>query len=185
MNRSRTIRIGVLADTHGLYDEAIETHLAGTTEILHAGDIGDRGVLDRLGKIAPVVAVSGNVDDYEQSGFPRQTTIRRGGVTIAIRHVLYEKGTLTKDAQAWLDREQPDVCVFGHSHRPAIERYGTTILFNPGSAGPKRFSLPRGIGLLIVRKKQVTPRFIRLADSAKRSEARPPARPAKKQGGTK
>ena len=164
MNQRRTIRIGVIADTHGLYDPAIEEHFAGVTEILHAGDIGGRDVIQRLQRIAPVVVVSGNVDDYEKSGFPRQTIIRRGGVKIAICHVLYEKGQLTKGAQEWLDREQPDVCVFGHSHRPTIGQLGHIILFNPGSAGPRRFSLPRGVGLLTITEGKVMPRLIRLSE---------------------
>jgi uncharacterized protein len=164
MKRDRAIRIGVIADTHGLYDPAVEAHFAGVREILHAGDIGDPLVLRRLRKIAPVVAVSGNVDDYEQSGFPRQRLLRRGGVSIVVRHILYEKGQMTKDARAWLDRARPAVCVFGHSHRPTIERYGDTLLFNPGSAGPRRFSLPRGIGLLTILHGGVTPRLISLPD---------------------
>lgn len=158
--------MGVIADTHGLYDSAIDEHFAGVSEILHAGDIGDQRVIDRLRQIAPVVAVSGNVDEYEKSGFPRQAVIRRSGVKIALCHVLYEKGKLTKDAQAWLHRERPAVCVFGHSHRPTIERYGRTILFNPGSAGPRRFSLPRGIGLLLLRNSDVKARLIPLPNKA-------------------
>ena len=164
MNRQKTILIGVIADTHGLYDPAIEAHFAGVTEILHAGDIGGREVIQRLEKIAPVVAASGNIDDYEKSGFPRRIIIRRSGIKIAICHVLYERGQLTKDAERWLDREQPAVCVFGHSHRPVIEQHGHTILFNPGSAGPRRFSLPRGVGLLTITEGKVMPRLIRLFD---------------------
>ena len=170
MNQRRTIRIGVIADTHGLYDPAIEKRFAGVTEILHAGDIGGRDVIQRLQRIAPVVVVSGNVDDYEKSGFPRQTIIRRGGVKIAICHVLYEKGQLTKGAQEWLDREQPDVCVFGHSHRPTIGQLGHIILFNPGSAGPRRFSLPRGVGLLTITQGKVMPKLIRLNDRVSTSK---------------
>ena len=71
---------------------------------------------------------------------------------------------MTPEAEAWLDREQPDVCVFGHSHRPTLGRHGRTLLFNPGSAGPRRFSLPRGIGLLTVESGKPTPRLIRLGD---------------------
>jgi len=164
MNRRKTIQIGVIADTHGLYDPSIEGCFAGVTEILHAGDIGDRDVIERLQKIAPVVAVSGNIDDYEKSGFPRRVIIRRGGIKIAICHVLYERGQLTKDAEKWLGREQPAVCVFGHSHRPTIEQDGHTILFNPGSAGPRRFSLPRGVGLLTITEGKVIPRLIRLSN---------------------
>lgn len=115
--------------------------------------------------IAPVIAVSGNIDDFERSGFPRERVVRRAGVTIAIRHILFERGRLTEEAREWLDSKQPHICIFGHSHRPAINRYGDTILFNPGSAGPRRFSLPRGVGLLIVRGGDLTPQLIRLEDS--------------------
>ena len=182
MSRPQTIRLGVIADTHGLFDLAIEAHFAGVTGIIHAGDIGDRGVIERLNKIAPVVAVSGNVDEYEKSGFPRHVTIRRGGMKIAVRHVLYEKGKLTQEAQAWLNRERPAVCVFGHSHRPTIEQHGPTILFNPGSAGPKRFSLPRGIGMLILQKEKAVPRFIPLKDKTSRHHATSSTKRSKKSG---
>lgn len=168
MNQRRAIRIGVIADTHGLYDPAVEKHFSGVTAIVHAGDIGDRAVIESLQRIAPVFAVSGNVDEYEHSGFPRQIVIRQNGKKIAVCHVLYEKGKLTQEAKSWLDRERPDICVFGHSHRSTIEQYGPTLLFNPGSAGPKRFSLPRGIGLLTIQKEKVLPKLIRLSDNANR-----------------
>jgi putative phosphoesterase len=152
----------VIADTHGLYDPAVEEHFAGVSTIVHAGDIGDRAVIESLQRIAPVVAVSGNVDEYERSGFPRQIMIRRNGKTVAVRHVLYEKGKLTEEATRWLDEQQPDVCVFGHSHRPTIARYGRTLLFNPGSAGPRRFTLPRAVGILSITRGRVVPAHVRL-----------------------
>ena len=164
LTKRRTLRIGVITDTHGLYDPAIEPHFRGVEEILHAGDIGDKEVIRRLRRLAPVTAVSGNVDDYEASGFPRRRLLQRAGLSIALCHVLYEGGKMTPEAEAWLDREQPDVCVFGHSHRPTLGRHGRTLLFNPGSAGPRRFSLPRGIGLLTVESGKPTPRLIRLGD---------------------
>jgi len=78
---------------------------------------------------------------------------------IAIRHILYEGGKLTKDGRAFLQAEQPDLCVFGHTHQLRVEWFGKTLLFNPGSAGPKRFSLPRGVGVLRLEKGQVVPSF--------------------------
>jgi hypothetical protein len=154
----------VITDTHGLYDPAIERHFAGVQEIIHAGDIGGEHVIHRLRQLAPVAAVSGNVDDFEASGFPRRLLLRRAGVTIAVCHVLYENGKLSPDAAAWLDREQADVCVFGHSHRPLVARHGRTLLMNPGSAGPRRFSLPRGIGVLTVAAGKPAAVLIRLDD---------------------
>lgn len=169
---SPTLRIGVIADTHGLYDPAVEQHFSDVTEIFHAGDIGDRDVLQRLRQLAPVTAVSGNVDDYENSGFPRRLIVHRSGCKIALCHVLYEKGRMTKESEAWLNQVQPDVCVFGHSHRPTLNQHGKTILFNPGSAGPKRFSLPRGIGLLTINGGKAIPSLIRLQDRVARRHLR-------------
>ena len=167
MNRTtKGIRIGVIADTHGLFDRAILRHFEGVAHILHAGDIGDPSVISKLEKLAPVTAVSGNVDGYERSGFPSATVIELGGRRIAIRHILYEGGKLTKEGRAFLDREQPDVCIFGHTHQPKAQRSGSILLFNPGSAGPKRFRLPRGVGLLTIANGTITPTHIVLGDRA-------------------
>ena len=159
MNHHRDIRIGVIADTHGLFDPAIRRHFKGVDHILHAGDIGDRSVIEQLEQMALVTAVSGNVDG-KQSGYPSEAVIQLAGRRIAIRHILYEGGKLTKDGQAFLDRERPDICVFGHTHQPKVEWFGKTLLFNPGSAGPKRFKLSRGLGLLRLCAAEVKPRLI-------------------------
>jgi len=80
--------------------------------------------------------------------------------------VVYEGGKLTKDGRAFLEREQPDICIFGHTHQPKAEWFSKTLLFNPGSAGPKRFSLPLGIGFLTIQREKVLPKLIRLSDNA-------------------
>ncbi len=158
------MRLGVIADTHGLFDRAILRHFQGVDHIIHAGDIGDKSVLELLRLIAPVTTVSGNVDGYERSGFQAEAVVELGGRRIAIRHIVYEGGKLTKEGLAFLDRERPDVCIFGHTHQPKAEWRGETLLFNPGSAGPKRFALPRGLGLLVIAGDTITPNLIRLAD---------------------
>jgi len=114
--------------------------------------------------IAPVTAVSGNVDGYERSGFQPETILELGGRRIAIRHILYEGGKLTEEGRAFVARERPDVCIFGHTHQPTAEWFGTTLLFNPGSAGPKRFQLPRGLGILTIAHGTVTLSHIALAN---------------------
>jgi predicted phosphodiesterase len=78
---------------------------------------------------------SDKIDGLRQSGFPSEAVIETAGGRISIRHVLYEGGKLTKDGRAFLECEQPDICVFGHSHQPKVEWFGKTLLFNPGSAG--------------------------------------------------
>jgi hypothetical protein len=163
MNQRKAIRIGVIADTHGLFDSAIRRHFRGVDHILHAGDIGDRSVIEQLEQIAPVTAVSGNVDD-EQCGFPSEAVIELAGSRIAIRHILYEGGTLTENGRVFLDREGPDICVFGHTHQPKVEWLGKTLLFNPGSAGPKRFKLPRCLGILVLARQGTILKHILLDD---------------------
>lgn len=119
-------------------------------------------MLIELEKLAPVTAVSGNVDGYERSGFEAETLMALGGRKIAVKHILFEGGKLTREGRAFLDRERPDVCIFGHTHQPRSEWYGPTLLFNPGSAGPRRFKLPRGLGLLTLRPGPIVPTHIRL-----------------------
>lgn len=150
MNYLRPIRLGIIADTHGLFDSAIMQHFRGVDHIVHAGDIGRRSVIEQLQTIASVTAVSGNVDGYEDSGFPTEAMIDLSGLRIAVRHILYANGKLTKEGQAFLNRTRPDICIFGHTHQPKNEWFGDTLLFNPGSAGPKRFSLPRMLGTITI-----------------------------------
>src|SRR5262249_58745257 len=100
--------------------------------------------------LAPVTAVSGNVDSYEQSGFPSEVVIGLLARRIAIRHILYEGGKMTKEGRAFLEREHPDICIFGHTHQPRAEWIDKTLLFNPGSAGPKPITLPPGLRLLYI-----------------------------------
>ena len=179
VNQRRAIRIGVIADTHGLFDPAVRRHFRGVDHILHAGDIGDRSVIEQLEQIAPVTAVSGNVDDSEESGFPSEVVFELAGRRIAIRHILYAGGKLTKDGRAFLLENQPDLCIFGHTHRPKIEWFGKTLLFNPGSAGPKRFNLPRAVGTLEMIDGLIKPRHIELKKNPSRK------RPGKPLGGSR
>ena len=163
MNPVRTIRIGVIADTHSLFDPAIVRHFCDVDHIIHAGDIGRGSVIEQLEMIAPVTAVSGNVDGYEESGFPTEAIIKLNGFRIAIRHLVFEAGNLTKEGRAFLDRTRPDICIFGHTHQAKNEWLGNTLLFNPGSAGPKRFTLPRMVGTITIEARLLV-KHIRLGD---------------------
>ncbi|NOT21595.1 MAG: metallophosphoesterase family protein [Nitrospiraceae bacterium] len=163
------MRIGIITDTHGLFDPAVRRYFKNVDHILHAGDIGNRSVIEQLEQSAPVTAVSGNVDNYEQSSFPSEAVLDIADRRFAIRHILYKGGKMTKEGQAFLEREQPDVCIFSHTHQPKTEWFDKLLLFNPGSAGPKRFKLLRGIGLLYLCGAEVKPRLISLADRARHS----------------
>ncbi len=160
------MRIGVISDTHGLFDRSVIRHFAGVGHILHAGDIGHGDVLAQLAQIAPVTVVSGNVDGFEASGIPVEQTVELAGHRIALYHRLYEGGRLTRDGLGFLTRTCPSICVYGHTHQPKAEWREGVLLFNPGSAGPKRFHLPRAIGLLVLHPETIETQHIMLADRA-------------------
>jgi uncharacterized protein len=134
------MRIGVISDTHGLVRPEVEEAFAGVDHILHAGDIGGEEVLARLGAIAPVTACAGNNDGWRCGAAGTTARIELDGLRFLLVHI-------RDDAAKELRREGADVVVFGHSHKPLDERSGGVWWFNPGSAGPRRFSLPVCVGM--------------------------------------
>ncbi|HKV37589.1 MAG TPA: metallophosphoesterase family protein [Blastocatellia bacterium] len=154
------MKIGVVSDTHGRFDSRLESLFEGVDLILHAGDIGKVDVIQALERIAPVLAVEGNNDSF--GSYPVTRVEQLENRTFLIRHIFGEIHQL-KAADHTLIRElKPDVIVFGHSHRAYREKLGGALLFNPGSAGPKRFSLPRTAGLLLLDDSGVEARILPL-----------------------
>ncbi len=136
------MRIGLISDTHGLMRPEALDALRGSSHILHAGDIGAPAVLDALRTIAPLTVVRGNNDGGAWARAIRDTeTVELGGVAI---HVIHELALLAAEPAVGGWR----VVVSGHSHRPAIETRGGVLYVNPGSAGPRRFTLPVSVGFL-------------------------------------
>jgi uncharacterized protein len=149
--------IGVVSDTHGFYDPLLDHLFAGAAHIVHAGDVG-AGVLERLGRLAPVTAVLGNTDAPDLlPGVPEQAAVAVLGLRILVGHI--REGLLrARDPVA----EGFDVVVTGHSHRAAVEWRGRTLLLNPGSAGRARFGLPRSAALVVVKAGRPRPRIVTL-----------------------
>jgi uncharacterized protein len=130
--------VGLISDTHGIVRPDIARVFAGVQLILHAGDVGGRSVLEALNRIAPTEAVYGNVDDPHDPALVRERVVSVGGVTIHVSHG-HELGSPTVDKVA--ARYTGDVLVFGHTHRAVVARVGSTLVVNPGAAGPRRFDL--------------------------------------------
>jgi putative phosphoesterase len=141
-----SVKIGVISDTHGLFDESIASIFADVDAVIHAGDIGKLEVITRLEEIAPVFAVEGNNDSFGR--FPVQRVEELRGHRVLVRHIFGELHKLRESDKQMVEELQPQVVVFGHSHRPYQQMLGPALLFNPGSAGPRRFSLPRTVGIL-------------------------------------
>jgi len=128
------LRVGLISDTHGLLRPEALAFLRGSDFIVHGGDIGSQEILDQLGAIAPVTAVRGNNDrDRWAVRIPATAMVKIGSVSIYVLHNLAEMD---------LDASKFHVVVSGHSHKPVVKEVDGVLYVNPGSAGPRRFTLP-------------------------------------------
>ncbi|MEM1247040.1 MAG: metallophosphoesterase family protein [Acidobacteriota bacterium] len=129
------MNVTVLSDTHGLLRPEALAAAEGSDVILHAGDVGDPEILARLRHIAPLHVVRGNVDRGELAELPATVVCELGEHAVYMLHIREE-----------LDLDPAvagfSAVVFGHSHRPLIEWNRDVLFLNPGSCGPRRFSLP-------------------------------------------
>jgi putative phosphoesterase len=148
--------IGVISDTHGLLRPEALAALAGVERILHAGDLGDWSILERLRGIAPVTAIRGNIDvDGECAQLPAVEVVTITGRTF---YMLHDRHALDLHPTA----AGFDVVVSGHSHKPLIEWRNDVLYLNPGSAGPRRFSLPITLALVSIDGDGIHPRLVNL-----------------------
>ncbi|SDT03187.1 hypothetical protein SAMN05216421_2739 [Halopseudomonas xinjiangensis] len=151
------LRIGLISDTHNLLRPEAVDFLRGCDHILHGGDIGDEGILERLGELAPLSVVRGNNDrESWAERVPHSLRLQFEGVVI---HAVHDIAELDIDPVA----EGVQIVVSGHSHKPLIRERDGVIYVNPGSAGRRRFSLPIALGELIIDGSQVTPRIVELS----------------------
>ena len=148
--------IGVISDTHGLVRPQAVEALEGVEMILHAGDIGDSEVLNALRDIAPVVAVRGNNDKGPWAeALPDWEVVEVGAVSIYMLHDLKEIDISPAGSF--------QIVISGHSHKPGIEEKRGVLYVNPGSAGPRRFSLPVSLARLHVEASNATAELIELS----------------------
>jgi uncharacterized protein len=152
--------IGVISDTHGVFHPDVPRHFAGVERILHAGDIGREDIIARLESIAPVVAVTGNVDwgGSLDRRFKRVERIEIDGCAIYMTHI----GGTPREMAWRLPTPRPDVFICGHSHIPLVERLSDVLFLNPGSAGPARFGLKPSLALLRIEDGQPSAEIIPL-----------------------
>ena len=139
----RHVVVGLISDTHGLLRPEALAYLKGSDFIVHAGDIGDPAMIAELTRLAPVTAIRGNID----AGPWAQSLPATAGLEIgqgARLYVLHDIADLDLDPIAAGFR----AIIHGHSHRPAYRWRDGILYVNPGSAGPRRFSLPISLGRL-------------------------------------
>ena len=150
------MKIGVISDTHGLLRPQAIAALRGSELILHAGDVGVPDILEGLRRIAPVVAVRGNVDVEPWARRLRATEMTEAGErTFYILHRIADLDLKPSAARV-------NAVIYGHSHQPAVEWRDGVLFFNPGSAGPRRFSLPVTLGKIEIVEGELRPEIIAL-----------------------
>lgn len=152
------MKIGIISDTHiskaerDLPQEVYKL-FKNTDYIIHAGDISERFVIDKLEKIAPVIAVYGNNDSDELKSFLLQKRIiELGKFKIGILHGDGEKGTTLQRLPIFFMGNQLDCIIFGHSHIPFNKIINNTLYFNPGSPTNKRRQKKFSVGILNLRE---------------------------------
>jgi hypothetical protein len=150
------MRVGLVSDTHGLFDPELRPLFSGCDLILHAGDVTRQPVLSALGELAPVWAVRGNNDvgPFGES-LPRTAVVPLGELSAFVVHELGHPERPIPAAGRALAQSGCQLVLFGHSHRPLMQLHQGVLFVNPGSAGPRRFTLPRTAGLLHVDGRQV------------------------------
>ncbi len=149
-------RVGLISDTHGLLRKEAVKALRGSELIIHAGDVGKAEILEELKKIAPVVAVRGNVDTAEWADeLPETAVAEAGAVLIYVLH----------DVKALDLNPSPagfQIVVSGHTHKPIKTERGGVLYINPGSAGPRRFTLPVSVARLNLGRTPYEVEFVNL-----------------------
>lgn len=148
--------VGVVSDTHGLLRPEAMKALKGVELIIHAGDIGPPEILAALERLAPVLAVRGNTDRGDLARrLPRTRVVELAGMHLYVLHNLYELD-LDPAAAGFTG------VIYGHSHEPHLERKNGILYLNPGSAGPRRFTLPVTLALLRVQGNSLQAEFVEL-----------------------
>lgn len=154
-----THRIGVISDTHGLLRPAALDALAGSELIIHAGDVGRPEILDALWELAPVMAVRGNIDRGAWAGaLPEWQVAAAGSVRLYVLHDASYLGHFGVNSAA----PGYAAIISGHSHRASIVMQDGVLWLNPGSAGPRRFTLPVTVAVIDVVDGVLHPRLIEL-----------------------
>ena len=150
-------KVGIISDTHGQIRPQALDALAGSEFIVHAGDIGKGRIIEALQEIAPVTAVHGNIDKGEvRALYPHDAVLQVGDSFVYVLHIIDE---LRIDPVA----AGFQVVVYGHSHKPAMHRKDGVLYLNPGSAGPRRFTLPVTVATLQISDTGVDAEILELA----------------------
>jgi len=146
------VLIGVISDTHwtrsNQYLDAIDGHFAQVERILHAGDVVEACILERLGRLAPVSAVRGNCEGRDlASRLPHTQLLKLNGVNVGVFHG-WEVNLGDPETIVAAFPSTVQLIIHGHTHVPVYYEHKGVTIFNPGSPSEPRKSTPASLGLL-------------------------------------
>jgi hypothetical protein len=164
------MKIGVIADTHGVLHPEVLPVFQGVDRIIHAGDIGGADLLSRLHRLAPVVAVRGNYDkELDPRLLPDPSLIDLDGIPALLTHRLVSfewsqgKALFARILEKF--PQQPRLVIFGHTHFPVAETVEGVYFFNPGYCGPDPLEGDPSVGLLTLEGGEIMGRIVKLRES--------------------
>ena len=151
-------RVGIISDTHGCLPHSVAKVFSDVDLIIHAGDIGEPDILKALEKMAPTLAVRGNMD-FGRWAHPlaAKELIEINQTLLVVLHDVHRL-----DLRSYM--VVPDVVISGHTHRPLHEEDRGVLYLNPGSAGYPKFGQPATVALLQIKGQKLEARFIELTD---------------------
>ena len=157
------VTIGVIADTHGHLDSRVKKVFSDVEMILHAGDVGSLSVIEHLERIAPVVAVRGNMDrGAVWSQYPATRSLPIGGKRVLLVHKIADSLRPISEQRIHELGREIDAVVFGHTHRAESVSRDGVLYFNPGSAGIQRSGGAASVGILRVTEEGLLGEVVRL-----------------------
>ena len=150
--------VGIISDTHGRLPISVSEAFKGVDLIIHAGDIGEPDILDALDKIAPTIAVRGNMDFGQWAReLPVEESIEINQTVVKVLHDVYR-------ISAKSGKTAPDVVISGHTHRPLQEENRGILYINPGSAGYPKYGQPPTVALLQIKGQSLRVQFVDLKE---------------------
>jgi len=164
------MKVGVIADTHGVLPPEVLQIFQGVDRIIHAGDIGGAEVLHRLRQLAPVVAVRGNYDkELDQHLLPDPSLIDLAGIPTLLTHRLiffdWDQGKTLLARTLEKFPQQPRLVIFGHTHFPVAESVEGVYFFNPGYCGPDPLEGEPSVGILTIEGGEIRGRIVKVKEA--------------------
>lgn len=131
-------KIGLISDTHGVFDATLKDFLKDVDEIWHAGDFGNIETLDAIAEFKPTRAVCGNVDGgVMRRIYPMTLDFKCEQMHVLMTHIGGYPGHYDSRIAPTIDAVKPDIFIAGHSHILKIiyDRNKSLLHLNPGGAG--------------------------------------------------